>query len=140
MVWIDSRRYFSYEVVKMMCTNEWALCILYNWSMQFLLVLPLLNHFIQLCILVPFLSINSYISINYRCYDFWLAMKRLLVDDETTSHMCRNNLFLVMNCCGNKTTRNQSDFWLSLSWYSLYDCRSCCLILSSHFEVKNTFE
>ena len=56
----------------------------YDQSMQFLPVLPLLNYFIQLCVLVPFLSIDNYISINYRCYDFWLAMKRLLVDDETT--------------------------------------------------------
>ena len=54
--------------------------------MQFLLVLPLLNHFIQLCTLVPFLLIDSYISINYCCYDFWLAMKQLLVGDKTTSH------------------------------------------------------
>jgi len=56
--------------------------------MQFLLVLPLLNHFIQLCVLVLFLIVTyllhiRYILLNYY-YDFWLATKRLLVDDETT--------------------------------------------------------
>jgi len=50
----------------------------------FLTVLPLLNHFIQLCVLVPFHAIDSYIAINYCCYDFWLATKQIFVGDETT--------------------------------------------------------
>jgi len=52
--------------------------------MQMLLVLPLLNQFIQLCVLVLFPLIDSYISIDYRCYAFWLATKRLLTADEST--------------------------------------------------------
>jgi len=53
--------------------------------MQFLPILALLNHFIQLCIPVPFLLIDSCISMNYHCYNFWLGTKLLLVGKETTS-------------------------------------------------------
>jgi len=47
-------------------------CVYYYMTMQFLPVLPFLNHIIQLCFLVSFLSIDSYIYpktiYNKTCY------------------------------------------------------------------------